>query len=417
MPRPPLTAPARATLCGLALLGALADSGAARAQDGIFNVVINLSSLSSDSPNDSEVSTDFQIGSDAVPGANQSFTSRYGFNVNADSKSVSRSKLAGAVHEVRFEVHSTRGYSLRISTGWVGQMIRQADAVSCADGVVLSGVTGEVVGGFGLSSGSLSLSDPPDITLQTSGDERVEISEVADAIITVPNPQPVEFHVLRFSWDAGVLSDTCEVAVRLGGPVGSTTECQACSYPGDPPREQSFDGHFVNVQYEPSNCGNGQVDSGEQCDLGDGNGFGACCDIFCRLEPEQMPCSDGLFCNGDGRCSAEGVCVELGDPCAGLPDCATCDEVNDRCEPCVATATPTPTPVETPSPSVTAAPACVGDCSGDGTVAINELIQAVSIALGNAQLAACAAADSDRSGDLAINELVQAVNAALTGCG
>jgi hypothetical protein len=66
---------------------------------------------------------------------------------------------------------------------------------------------------------------------------------------------------------------------------------------------------------------------------------------------------------------------------------------------------PTPTPV-----------ACLGDCDGDGTVAINELITGVGIALGNRPLSACQAFDGDDSDSVAINELIAAVNNALTGC-
>ena len=61
-------------------------------------------------------------------------------------------------------------------------------------------------------------------------------------------------------------------------------------------------------------------------------------------------------------------------------------------------------------------PACVGDCDGNGTVAVNELILGVNIALGNAPAAQCAAFDPDATTTVSISELVQAVNAALNGC-
>src|SRR5262245_48484659 len=59
---------------------------------------------------------------------------------------------------------------------------------------------------------------------------------------------------------------------------------------------------------------------------------------------------------------------------------------------------------------------CVGDCSGDGTVAINELISGVNIALGNNPLSSCPAFDVNQSGMVEINELISAVNNALNGC-
>jgi Mg-chelatase subunit ChlD len=62
------------------------------------------------------------------------------------------------------------------------------------------------------------------------------------------------------------------------------------------------------------------------------------------------------------------------------------------------------------------APSCPGDCGGDGHVGINELILAVNIALGNAAIGACSAADTNHDGALSINELIAAVNGALEGC-
>lgn len=56
-----------------------------------------------------------------------------------------------------------------------------------------------------------------------------------------------------------------------------------------------------------------------------------------------------------------------------------------------------------------------GDCNGDGRVAINELVIAVNIALGNAPMSACVAVDADGSGSVEINELVRAVNNATQG--
>jgi hypothetical protein len=82
--------------------------------------------------------------------------------------------------------------------------------------------------------------------------------------------------------------------------------------------------------------------------------------------------------------------------------------------------TDTPSPTETPLPTATSEPTpgvCHGDCDGDGTVAINELIRMVSIALGDTPLSECPAADADADGLVAINELIAAVNGALQACG
>ena len=60
--------------------------------------------------------------------------------------------------------------------------------------------------------------------------------------------------------------------------------------------------------------------------------------------------------------------------------------------------------------------ACVGDCSDDGNVTINELIRGVNIALDTLPLTACQPLDADMNGDVTVNELIIAVNRALNGC-
>lgn len=82
--------------------------------------------------------------------------------------------------------------------------------------------------------------------------------------------------------------------------------------------------------------------------------------------------------------------------------------------------TPTPTMAETPAaPTATATVAtvaCVGDCNGDGTVTVDELVRAVNIALGSIASELCGAADANVDGTVAIDELIRAVNNLLGGC-
>ncbi|MBX3027441.1 hypothetical protein KF840_21290 [bacterium] len=59
---------------------------------------------------------------------------------------------------------------------------------------------------------------------------------------------------------------------------------------------------------------------------------------------------------------------------------------------------------------------CVGDCNGDGMVAINELITGVNIALGATPLSACPSFDVNGDNMVGINELITAVNNALGSC-
>lgn len=59
---------------------------------------------------------------------------------------------------------------------------------------------------------------------------------------------------------------------------------------------------------------------------------------------------------------------------------------------------------------------CLGDCDGDGVVAINELVLGVGQALGIAAPTPCAAFDRDGDHRVSIDELIAAVDSALDGC-
>ncbi len=58
---------------------------------------------------------------------------------------------------------------------------------------------------------------------------------------------------------------------------------------------------------------------------------------------------------------------------------------------------------------------CVGDCTNDDSVTVDELITMVNIALGNTGV--CSAGDANLDGGITIDEIVTAVNNALSGCG
>jgi ELWxxDGT repeat protein len=62
------------------------------------------------------------------------------------------------------------------------------------------------------------------------------------------------------------------------------------------------------------------------------------------------------------------------------------------------------------------APTCLGDCRGDGRVTIDDLIQAVAIALGSRPVEDCSAVDGGGDGRVTIDELIAAVGVALVGC-
>jgi predicted esterase len=59
---------------------------------------------------------------------------------------------------------------------------------------------------------------------------------------------------------------------------------------------------------------------------------------------------------------------------------------------------------------------CVGDCDGDGTVQVNELLEMVNVALGNSAVAVCTAGDVNSDGTITVDEILAAVGNALNGC-
>lgn len=59
---------------------------------------------------------------------------------------------------------------------------------------------------------------------------------------------------------------------------------------------------------------------------------------------------------------------------------------------------------------------CGGDCNGDGTVTVDELLVLVNIAVNDAPVAACARGDRNADGAITVDEILQAVNNALLAC-
>jgi hypothetical protein len=79
-------------------------------------------------------------------------------------------------------------------------------------------------------------------------------------------------------------------------------------------------------------------------------------------------------------------------------------------------ATPTPTTTAT-APTATRTPAaCAGNCNGDGSVSLSELVTSVGIAFQNLDSERCLAADRNNDGMVSVDELVIAVSNALRGC-
>ena len=68
------------------------------------------------------------------------------------------------------------------------------------------------------------------------------------------------------------------------------------------------------------------------------------------------------------------------------------------------------------SPASAQVSRCVGDCSSDRQVTINELLTMVNIALGNELVVDCLAGDANADGQITVNDIIAAVNSGLKDC-
>jgi hypothetical protein len=180
-----------------------------------------------------------------------------------------------------------------------------------------------------------------------------------------------------------------------------------------------------------------------------------CCAITCAFPtpppmptPTPVPGECGSVCDGrpcTGFLIRSGTCQPDGDQCTCIPNTPAAGECALACDdrPCVgqcpdgstasgfcayltidtgcacALACSVPTPTPTPIP---AALPCVGDCTGDGAVTVDEIVRLVNIALnGEPSPNTCPGSDQWCTsgpvvGAIGITCLIDAVNDALYGC-
>jgi hypothetical protein len=77
---------------------------------------------------------------------------------------------------------------------------------------------------------------------------------------------------------------------------------------------------------------------------------------------------------------------------------------------------PTQAPFDVYAAFVSPLGGCVGDCSGDRTVTVDEILTMVNIALGNLPATECLTGDANGDHQITVDEILQAVNNALNGC-
>jgi hypothetical protein len=456
---------------GASLLGLIMQAGSAAAQ--FTGTEASGSVLSGQSSSDSASTTIDASGQLSRPDAPSIVTMRVAWNVNADAgPGLIAPEVSILSFAVGFILDHPASFNLRLDFTLEGGLLRIADNPDCNASIVQTDISIPTLERLGDQAAEF----PIDVRLEgeelelagnTAG---TDVSRQANArLLFRDEPVGTTTFVLNFLVFATAISQSCEVSARFGAQNGSTTGCEACGYPGALDRMQERDGLFVTAIFE-NLCGNGTLDAGEACDLGATNGAaGTCCDRFCQAASPASACADDgnrctadacsaggtclhlprpgttcddttctcdlddLFCNGKAQCGLNGgLCIVLPTPCA---EDDTCDEANDTCLTPFGTATPTlevptPTPTATaaaPTPTVTfglsptatataVGQSCAGDCNGDGSVVVNELVLGVNITLGQQPVSACPAFDTNRDGSLIINELVAAVSRLLGGC-
>ena len=250
-----------------------------------------------------------------------SFTSRYTGLVTIDPGILGPGPggviVLASDYDVDFSVTAPGAYRLTVATRRTGDLHLIEDNIFTAGHYAdMTALAGTQSGGT-LTAGTLGLPDPGranDIPL-VFDPIFVAFNQTAIAtIFAVSDGAPVA-HSLRFTWtqEAGSPSQGDEAAVRLGGTSNDASE-SAGDYPGNPPRVQANDGHFVTVTLT-SLCGNGVIDAGpsytEGCDEGAANGVpGSCCATNCE------PVAAGTTCRGAaGACDNVEVCDGVGGSC------------------------------------------------------------------------------------------------------
>lgn len=139
-----------------------------------------------------------------------------------------------------------------------------------------------------------------------------------------------------------VTSSSFSIRADVRATSGSFGPGQACPAVYDPirtPPAGSADISKVDLAFYYSDCGDGQVDSPEQCDIGAGNGNpGTCCAANCTFRPNGAVCRAGvdLQCDTSESCTgAAAVCPPDDAPINGGSVCRAgsgdiCDE-NELC--------------------------------------------------------------------------------------
>jgi hypothetical protein len=315
-------------LCGSAPVLAQSLSAPVPANNSSPNE-LNLSDLGTSWDRQSQITT--------LSNSGTAFELRYASSVSCDSGAFgsARTETLSSDYTISFSVTAPAAYYIDVDTRRTGDLGARYDGGITGGNATLGAVSGVQTGGS-FVSGSLNLADPSDCNIGggTTSSCNQPFNQLSTARYSgVSNGAPVN-HTLHFTWTQSTFSAAAsghEGAVRMGLQSRDATN-EASRYPGSPSRAaQSNDGHFVKVTLV-SLCGNGAIDSGEQCDQGAANGTpGSCCTASCGLR------AAGLFCRLPmDACDAAELCDGVNPICppdAYSPGSQVCRPGAGDCDP------------------------------------------------------------------------------------
>lgn len=268
----------------------------------------------------------------AATSDDDNLTVNFGLNVNADAGAFGTQIETGLGRFITdFTVTSSGNYDLTVRVHRVGALRRTDDFFLCQGSVSLGAMAAPNLTVNGESGPALSELALPgaDIVAGTGNADQSVSEEVRSQTLTFRNRPGSDVMSLAFIMNAIAVSNSCEVSARLGALNHFTEDCSACNYPGDPARDQSADGLFVEVAVVDI-CGNGGSNPGEECDLANLNGTpGSCCTADCKFRASGEVCRAAT-----GECDAAESCTGHDRGCPAdlkQPAFTPCSSDGDRC--------------------------------------------------------------------------------------
>jgi cysteine-rich repeat protein len=158
------------------------------------------------------------------------------------------------------------------------------------------------------------VNDDSSITAVSPFGEAIDTVDVT--VVSIGGTSPIT-SADRFAYTPPVCGDGTVSSPEQcddGAANGTASSCctAGCTFDGTgaPCTGGVCDGAGTCVPTGSSNCGNGVVEPGEQCDDGPGNGQpGDCCTAMCLFQAEGTACTeDGDLCTLDA-CDGAGTCV------------------------------------------------------------------------------------------------------------